>query len=141
MDDVASALRMASRRLTRGLRQNDDLGLPPTLRAVLGTIEREGPITLGELAAIEQVAPPSITKITGKLVDAGYIVRRVHEEDRRVVSVELTAEGHRQMDAMREHGNTWLAGLLHDCSPTELETLHDAADLVLQLLAPDARRP
>jgi DNA-binding MarR family transcriptional regulator len=141
VEATASSLRMASLRLARGLRQHDDLGLSPTLRAALGTISREGPITLGTLAAIEQVAPPSITKITGKLVDAGYIVRRVHESDRRIVTVELTAEGRRQIAATREHGNTWLVGLLADRSPAELAGLRDAAALLLQLLATDEPQP
>jgi DNA-binding MarR family transcriptional regulator len=138
IETVANSLRISSLRLTRGLRQNDALDLSPTLRAALGTIAREGPISLGALATIEQVAPPSITKITGKLVDAGYIVRRVNDSDRRSVAVELTSEGRRQLDATRESGTTWLAGLLASRSASELATLHDAAGLLLRLLTPDA---
>ncbi|HYD09829.1 MAG TPA: MarR family transcriptional regulator, partial [Acidimicrobiales bacterium] len=64
---VADELGMAVTRLARLLRQQAGSDLTPTMRAAVGTIGREGPLTLGELAAIEQVAPPTATKVVAKL--------------------------------------------------------------------------
>jgi len=82
--EVAGALRLATRRLVRRLRQNDPSGLSPTLAAALATISREGPMTLGALSAREGVTAASITRVAVKLADAGLITRRVDETDRRV---------------------------------------------------------
>ena len=48
--------------------------------AALTTIEALGPITLGELAAIEQVQPPSMTRIVARLEEGGLVERQVDAE-------------------------------------------------------------
>jgi DNA-binding MarR family transcriptional regulator len=63
---MAARLRLAVARLHRRSRQEaltagDDL--TASRLAALATIEKQGPITLGELAAEEQVQPPSMTRI------------------------------------------------------------------------------
>jgi DNA-binding MarR family transcriptional regulator len=133
--DVAARLRVANARLTRVLRQNDGTGLGPTLIAALATVAREGPLTLGELAAAEQVAPPTITKVAGKLVDEGLAVRRIDEADRRIVRLEVTDAGIRQLEANREKRTTWLAERLERCTPEELACLSAAADVIEHLVA------
>ena len=55
--DTASRLRIAVARLARLLRQQNVGSLGPTLDAALATIEREGPLTLGELAARASRSP------------------------------------------------------------------------------------
>src|SRR4051812_41879678 len=75
--EVAGHLRMSVARLARLLRQQDESGLSAPLTAALATISREGPLTLGQLAAQERVAPPSITKVVGKLEDRGLVERQV----------------------------------------------------------------
>jgi DNA-binding MarR family transcriptional regulator len=97
-------------------------------------------MTLGELAAIERVAPPSMTRIAAKLVDEGLISRRAEAADRRVVWVELTAAGREQLEVTRDKHTEWLAGRLRDCTASELACLHDAAAL-LERLVDDEQRP
>lgn len=138
--EVADAVRRATRRLARRLRQNGGTGLSPTLGAALATIAREGPITLGALAAVERVAPPSITKIATTLVEAGLIARRVDDSDRRVVRVELTAEGRQQLDVARDQHTAWLADRLQQCTASELACLRDAAALLERLVDDEHRR-
>jgi DNA-binding MarR family transcriptional regulator len=126
---------MSTARLTRALRQNDTSGLGPTVIAALVTIGRSGPITLGDLAAAEQVAPPSITKVAARLVDEGLVVRRVDPDDRRVVRLEITDAGRRQLEANRERRTTWLATRLRDCSADELAVLDRATEIIERLVA------
>ena len=77
---LAARLRLANARLARRVRQEalsagDDL--TASRLAALATIERLGPITLGDLAGVEQVQPPSMTRIVGHLETAGLAVREV----------------------------------------------------------------
>src|SRR3954447_728059 len=97
--EIAGALRYSVIRLGRLLRQQDRSGLSPTLTAALATISREGPLTLGELAGREQVAPPSITKVVAKLEAEGLVSRRADAADRRVSRVAITRAGQRRLDA------------------------------------------
>ena len=132
--DVAGRLRMTAFRLTRLLRQQDAEGLAPTLSAALATIVRDGPLTLGELAAREHVAPPSITKAVEKLVAVGLATRAPDETDRRVVRVRATAAGRRQVAQNRSRRTAWLAGRLTDLSPADLAKLDAATDVLERLI-------
>jgi DNA-binding MarR family transcriptional regulator len=131
--EVAGRLRMSAFRLTRLLRQQDDAGLSPTLSAALATIDREGPLTLGDLAAREHVAPPTVTKAVEKLVAAGLVARTPAEHDRRVALVQTTAAGRRRLTQNRKLRTAWLAQRLGELSPADLALL-DAAAAVLDRL-------
>jgi DNA-binding MarR family transcriptional regulator len=135
--EVAGHLRMAVARLARLLRQQDESGLSATLTAALATISREGPLTLGELAAREQVAPPSITKVVGKLEDRGLVERRVDERDRRVTRVEISPAGLEQLEASRTRRAAWLATRLTELPPADVERLVGALPVLDALAAVD----
>jgi len=138
--DVAGHLRVSVARLARLLRQQDESGLSPTLTAALATISREGPLTLGELAARERVAPPSITKVVGKLEDRGLVERSVDERDRRVTRVEISPSGREQLEAGRTRRTAWLAKRLMDLPADDLDRLADALG-VLDALAERETEP
>ena len=87
--EVAHRLRLATARLARLMRQQVGTGLSPSQYSVLVSIEHNGSLTLGELAAIEQVAPPTITKIVSKLEDDGLVSRTVDERDRLVAALDV----------------------------------------------------
>lgn len=107
--EIAARLGNAATRLARLLRQQDTGQLSPTMRATIGTIARHGPITLGDLAAHEQVAPPTITKVVARLEAAGLVERQRDGTDRRVHRVVLSEAGRRQLDADRKRRRAWLA--------------------------------
>ena len=75
--ELANALRPTITRLARRLRQQDHSGLGPTTTAALGSIKKHGGPTHGELASIEQVAPPTITAVVGKLESLGLVTREI----------------------------------------------------------------
>ena len=61
-DELAARLRVAVTRLNRRLRQQSLAGLSPAQASALGSINRLGTPTLGELAVAEQVQPPTMTR-------------------------------------------------------------------------------
>src|SRR5687768_508567 len=127
---------MASVRLARLLRQQDEGTLTPTMRATLGTISRDGPLTLGELAVIERVAPPTITKVVGKLEDVGLVVREPDAGDRRVCRVSLSDEGRSWMDADRKRRRDWLSEQIHRLDGADVDRLAAAVDVIEGLTTP-----
>ena len=74
-EELASRLRLCVNRLHRLLRQESLDGLSPAQASTLGAVKRLGSPTLGELAAVEQVQPPSMTRIVATLTDAGMVTR------------------------------------------------------------------
>src|ERR671911_551892 len=91
---LPSRLRMVVTRLARRLRQQGEAPASPTQLAALATIERDGPLTFGALAALERVRPPTITAAVGRLAAlsageratleraAGILERILEEEER-----------------------------------------------------------
>jgi DNA-binding MarR family transcriptional regulator len=130
---TAGRLRISVARLARLLRRQNIDSLGATLDAALASLDREGPLTLGELAAVEQIAPPSVTRIAGKLEDAGLVVRRFDRPDRRVCRLELTPEGRRHAVDNRSRRHAWLAGQLEGLPADDLATLERALEVLERL--------
>lgn len=131
--ELADRLGHAAMRLARQLRQQDEGALTPTMRAALGSISREGPLTLGELAAVEQVAPPTITKVVGKLEDAGLVERDIDAADRRICRVSLSGAGQRWMDEDRVRRRVWLTERVEELDVDEVGRLADAVEIIERL--------
>jgi DNA-binding MarR family transcriptional regulator len=131
---LASSLRISVMRLARRLRL-ERAGSDLTLNqlAVLGTLHRAGPMTVGELAGAEKVKPPSMTRTVACLEEAGLVTRRPHELDRRQVVVELTDEARAVLAADRRRRTAWLARRLDDLTPEDLDALRRVAPLLERL--------
>ena len=71
------------------------LGLSHTGFALLVTIWVGGPQEVRGLARKHRLSKPSITSAIGTLERAGLVVRERSDDDRRLVSVALTAQGRR----------------------------------------------
>src|SRR6476620_3793201 len=92
---LASELRMQVMRLRRRLatERHPDNDLSLSSMAVLGALYRQGDLPVGELAAREQVQPPSMTRTINCLEEGGFVTRRPHETDGRQILVALTDLG------------------------------------------------
>ena len=132
--EVAHRLRLATARLARLLRQQVGTGLSPSQHSILVSIDVNDTLTLGELAAIEQVAPPTITKIVSKLEEVGLVVRTVDPSDRRVARVSISPAGRARLDDARSRRDLWLAQQLDTADPEQVRRLADALD-ALEALA------
>ena len=131
--DLAGSLRLSIARLARLLRQQDRNGLGPTLTAALASVAKlDGP-THGELAAREQVAPPTITAVVGKMEALGLITRETDPADRRVTRIRITPAGLDELVGVRARRTEWLDAQLRTLAPDELDRLAAAADVLVKL--------
>ena len=131
-------LRVAVMRLSRRLRHQGNVGITPSQLAVLGTLERTGPMTLGRLAEAEAVQPPSMTRIVNALAEAGLVDRQAREADRRSTEVALSRDGHRALESIRAHRNTWLLERVKGLGQAERDDLWRGVAAIERLLE-DAR--
>jgi DNA-binding MarR family transcriptional regulator len=132
--EAANRLRLTVMRLSRRLRQQEEGPITPSQVSALHSIEKFGPVTLGELAAAERVQPPSMTRIVAALEEHGYVVREVDAADRRVSRLHLTAQGRRTIERGRSRRTAFLAARLKRLAPDDLATLERALPLLEAML-------
>lgn len=133
---LASGLRLSVHRLTRRLRQQTPTdGLTLTQLSALAVIWREGPLTAGDLAAKEQVRPPSITRVLTGLEALGLVKRTENPRDGRQVLVRITPEGDRRMVEYVRVRELWLERRLAALSQDDRDVLARASMLIDQLAA------
>src|SRR5215831_18257892 len=91
---TADALHSAAIHLLRGVRKEDERsGVGPARLSALSVLVFAGPQRLTELARIEQVKPPTMTKVVAGLEAAGLVRRRDDAGDARAVRLEATSKG------------------------------------------------
>src|SRR5215204_2518811 len=131
--ELAHSLRLSVARLARLLRQQDRMGLGPTMVAALASVHRLGNPTHGELATLEQVAPPTITAVVGKMEALGFVTREPDPDDRRITRVRITQAGKAVLDDVRSRRTEWLELQLHGLDDDEVARLQAAADVLAKL--------
>ncbi len=132
--ELASRFRQALMPLVRQLRTNVEGDMTPTLMSALGTVKREGPITLGDLAASERVTPPMATKLANGLAERGLVERLPCGDDRRVVRLEITRDGRRVLERAASRRNAWLAQRFAGLTDDEREALAEAVTVIERLM-------
>jgi DNA-binding MarR family transcriptional regulator len=134
--DLAPRLRAAITRLNRRLRTTSLGGVSPAQASALAMLERLGSPTLNELAAAEQVRPPSMTRLVDALERDGLAVRRVDAADRRCQRVSLTPGGRKALASIRSKKTAFLEARLAKLSDADRGAVHAALD-ILERLAED----
>ncbi|MGQ0833741.1 MAG: MarR family winged helix-turn-helix transcriptional regulator [Gammaproteobacteria bacterium] len=133
---VADALHSAAIHLLRGVRKEDErTGVGPARLSALSVLVFAGPTRLTELARIEQVKPPTMTKVITGLEAAGLVRRRVDAEDARAVRLEATARGTKLLQEGRRRRVERLASALQPLAFDELDVLARAAAIVERVSA------
>ena len=128
---VADALHSAAIHLLRGVRKEDvQTGLGPARLSALSVLVFAGPMRLTDLARIEQVKPPTMTKVIAGLEAGGFVKRRADSEDARAVKLEATAHGRKLLQEGRRRRVKRLAEALQALTSDELEVLARAAPIV-----------
>ena len=136
---LASELRLSVMRLRRRLagERHPDNPLSMGQLALLGALYRNGDQTVGELAALERVQPPSMTRTVNCLADGGYVERGPHPSDGRQVVVTLTDEGRAVLLADRARRDEWLARRLAALTADERDALRRATPILQRLAQAD----
>ena len=132
--ELASELRLAVLRLARRLRQHAPLDVTPSQLSALTSIVRDGRVTLSQLAELERVKPPTVTRIVDALGQRDLVTRVVDEDDRRIAWVAPTAEGRALVDTIRRRRDAYLAERLRSLSADDRELLARAATLFERLI-------
>jgi DNA-binding MarR family transcriptional regulator len=131
---TADRLHSAAIHLLRHLRQQDTAsGLTAPRLSALSVLVYRGPLTLGGLAAAEQVRPPSMTRIVAALESAGLVARDQSKEDRREILVRATPAGQALLEEGRTRRIEVLAQQLAALSPVDQEMLRRAAQVLENL--------
>ncbi|MBT0993040.1 MarR family transcriptional regulator [Cellulomonas sp. DKR-3] len=128
--ELRAAVIMAARRI-RAERGSADLTDPQY--SVLVHLEKRGPLTPGQLADIERIQPPSMTRTVNCLVEDGLVAKAAHPTDGRVVVVSLTEAGRTEVVETRHRRSQWLAAQLEGMTPDEQDRLADAVELLRRI--------
>ena len=132
---LASELRQAVMRLRRRLANEREPGNDLSIGSmgVLASLFRHGDLAIGELAGLERVQPPSMTRHVNALEADGHVERRPHATDGRAVVVHLTDQGRARVLADRKLRDEWLTRQLRDLTQEERDVLRAAAPLLQRL--------
>lgn len=128
---LAGRLGVALTRLARRLRsQRRPDALSSTQLAALHSLNRLGALTPRELAACEQVQPPTVTRVAASLEDLGLLSRRSHPNDRRRMILQLTPAGTELVAAADWASEHWLCGQLALLTDAERASLAEAIPIM-----------
>ena len=134
--DAADRFHSAAIHALRHVRREDSAtNVPPAQLSALSVLVFGGPATLGELAAAEQVRPPTMTRVVQALEAEGLVRRTRDADDGRIVRLDATPKGRRVMQRGRERRVENLAALLNRLERDEIERVREAAELVERALA------
>lgn len=128
---TADRLHSAAIHLLRRLRREDDAsGLSGPRLSALSVVVFGGPLTLGALAAAEQVSRPTMTRLVDALESAGLVARGPNPADGRAPLIGATPRGERLMREGRTRRTSALARDLAALPADDLAALERAADLL-----------
>ncbi len=139
-NELAARFRFALIPLVRQLRQQNGPDLTASQASALASVLHHGPVTVGELAELERVSSPMITKIAKGLTAQGLLTRTPDTDDRRVTRLDLTERGRVTLEDNRTRKDAWLAQRLADLDPTERAVL-EAAIPILEAITEGRERP
>ena len=115
------------------MRHVSDVEISPTLHAALGTVERHGPMTAGQLAQHEHVRKPTMTRTIRELVDRGLIERLPDPLDGRITWLKATPAGASLIHNARRRTDVFLTKRLQWLSADDREALQRAAEILESL--------
>lgn len=132
---TAQNLREALRPLWRRLAAGRTISVGKV--GVLVYLAKHGPTAASQLAAAEKISPQAMTTTVRELEGLGLIVRTPDENDRRRISIELTAAGSDRLEQERSTGADWLQQAIGQRLTADEKQALDAVIPVLQKLATD----
>jgi DNA-binding MarR family transcriptional regulator len=132
--ELAGVVRMAVLRAARKMRtQRVNTAVTLSQLSALATVDKSGPMSAGEVAAIEQVQPPSMTKILAALETSGLITRSARPDDRRQSVIAISPAGAELLEAETRIREEWLALQLAKLPAVDREKLLLASEVLERL--------
>jgi len=131
---AAEALHSGAIRVLRMVRAEDaQAGVGPAQLSALSVLVFVGEKTVGELAALEQVRPPTMSRIVDGLAQKKLVERVRSSSDRRSVQITATPAGRKLLLAGKARRVRALAKRFEGLTRHEVETLHAAAQIMARL--------
>lgn len=121
-DDLAGRLALAVGRLNRRMRSSTG-DLSHGQLSALSTIVRRGPLRPGELAAIEVVAAPTITRVVADLESRGLVQREPDPDDGRSSFVSGTEAGIELLLRARSDRARTVQSIIAELTPEQVTAL------------------
>jgi DNA-binding MarR family transcriptional regulator len=132
---LANQLRPVLLKLNRELRREiHSLGVTGGQVGLLVQIKTRPGIGMRELASVERMSVPGMSKFVAKLEEAGLVQRAPVEGDQRRVGLSLTPAGHKVLRSVKSKRTAWLAARLHKLEPEQLEAIDAAIEPLAHLL-------
>lgn len=132
---VANRLRPVLLKLNRHLRREiHSLGVTGGQASLLFTIQSHPGIGVRELAALERMSAPGMSKYVGRLEQAGLVARAPSGVDRRRIGLRVTAEGERVLRSVKSRRTAWLAARLRGLSEAQLHAVDAAIEPLQELI-------
>jgi DNA-binding MarR family transcriptional regulator len=136
--DLAARLAFVVGTINRRLRPPAD-GLTFVALSALASISRAGAVRPGDLARIEGIAAPGMTRLVADLEQRGLVERRADANDRRSTLLRITDAGEQELLTARASRSAWVAELLEGIDPADVDALEQTVGALERLLA--AARP
>lgn len=99
--DVIRSLLVSTHRLTQLAARATGSAVPSATWRALSTLESDGPMRVGQLAAANRVTQPGISRLVSGMLDDGLVRRDPDPEDSRASVIALTAAGRGALDERR----------------------------------------
>lgn len=132
---LANDLRIACQHVSRRVRFESTSEVAPHQISVLIGL-RDRARTPGELAEIEKVSAPSLTRTVNCLVERGLIARDNHPSDGRAKVLTLTDEGRAVLERTARARDDWMVRHLEGLTVQERVLLRQATDLLTRVVVP-----
>lgn len=133
MSELAERLAFVAGSLNRRLRPPAD-ALTHIAVSALASIERLGEVRPGDLARIEGIAAPGMTRLIGDLQGRGLVARSADPDDGRSQLIRLTAAGVDAVAEARTGRALGVAAILEDLSPEDHATLERSVTILERAL-------
>lgn len=90
-----------------------------------------GPVTVGELSAKRKAKLPAVTRLIRRLEEKGWVQRKQDDADRRMVWLELTAEGRTLLEKLARNREKVFAEMFAKIPPDEQKKIVEGFRMLL----------
>ncbi len=122
--------------LRHGDTANGPLGQSSARWRVLRAID-DGHDSVAAAARLMGSSRQSVQRLSDALIDEGLVEAEVHDDDRRLKLLRLTAEGQRVHDDLEQHFDTWADRLLIHIRPEDLATVSRGLEQITYIVNAD----
>jgi len=133
LSELATQVRLTCQRISRRVRFEGTHEVAPHQFSVMARLADTGDQTPTQIAEVERVSTPSITRTLNCLQDSGIITRTPHPTDGRQVMVSLTDEGRAIVLRTRRRRDSWMAERLATLDDDQLGIVRQAIEILAEV--------